>query len=246
MVESGSNNVFENGKVARDWGTLGTFLLGEDTHEYQNKCSTLERMLDSLDRVNEHNKELYPDRGDENFGSCCAIRFGGKSSYTDLNSFKNFVKDGCKKAITVEELHQFGVYLEIYCPWWVAEQHGVRKFSYVCYTTQEFLNNMLRATNDLHETGEYPLVRIGGNNAMIDRMIAQRTPKRAKAEIPVGSDTWVIKLTDFESEFVKLTPRRMSYGHNGKRFTSEKAANTMLGKLVVKFPQVKFEVQKKK
>ena len=148
MLLMGSNNCYENrynGKMRRerDWQNI--------KHISNNKMyCTLEEMIavaekDKQFRIerNEETLKQYPDwekYSDKNYGYFSSLSIGGNSTWnTTFGMYKGIITDGCKKAMTVEELRELGITVTV-DNGYVGEPTTLEKIKHFPKTTTELIN----------------------------------------------------------------------------------------------------------
>lgn len=127
IVEAGSNNVYEatgNGrKRSRYWQNF-SFISGGKTivspKEIETKIDTYRQEV--IDRNAESNKryvaegktEWVDEYSDKMWGYFTAISIYGRSTRgTSFNMYKNYILNGIKEAVTVEELAKNNIYVSV-------------------------------------------------------------------------------------------------------------------------------------
>lgn len=109
FVEAGSNNLYVGNRRVRSW-QLFTFVLENlifDTSSSMEQKINLDRDY----RINQYLDEYT----DKHYGYYAALSVGGRSTHsTTFGNFMGIVKQGVKKALTIEELTQFGCSIHLY------------------------------------------------------------------------------------------------------------------------------------
>ena len=129
MVYAGSSNCFEvglkgrSGRRERSWCLMTHCIKGK-------KYATLEEIIKGVENVreeviasNKENSKYYIEQGkpdfadeysDERFGYFNAIAIGTQSTVnTTFGHYKGLYVTGCRKALTIEELNEIGVFPSI-------------------------------------------------------------------------------------------------------------------------------------
>lgn len=153
FVEYGDNNVYDVlpsgkcGKRSRDWGICGTIFVPT-----KNMPATEEEMLNNLDRIHQQQIERakeYNERNPESkwdyaadgkdFGSYMGLKLG--SNYASLKQFKNFVKNGCKKAVLFENLKSNSISITIQSSWYLKIDHpDMKSFHHYVETPEQYVS----------------------------------------------------------------------------------------------------------
>jgi len=144
IILVGSNNCTEMSnrgreRRARGWWTFKYMLDG--------KCvGTLEQMLNKCENNRIEYMKSNDDYNDKNFGYFSSLSIGGSSTRnTTFGMYKGLFKTGCKKALTVEELHSWGLSLRVmhgYVNDEYLKKTGLERKSYYPKTTIELVENI--------------------------------------------------------------------------------------------------------
>jgi hypothetical protein len=144
IILVGSNNCTEmsyNGRERRErsWWTFKYVLDG--------KCiGTLEEMLKSCEDNRIEYIKSNDDYNDKNYGYFSSLAIGGASTRnTTFGMYKGLFTTGCKKALTVEELHSWGLHVEVrhgYVNSEELEKTGLERKSYCPKSTSELVERV--------------------------------------------------------------------------------------------------------
>ena len=262
MFYGGSSNCFEigrngrSGRRERSWYNSSFVLKGK-------RFGTMEEMLESVeaDRLNkikdnEERNEEYKAKGDaswcteysdERWGYFVGLSIGGSTSKTSFGQYKGLFSTGCKKALTVEELKEFGIsvrlYTSIYSDKAMAKfkEAGKEQINFSPKTSKELIEKTeefegyLKDTNvDLYMTlsgaDEYTMKRIRRNKFP--------TVKHPKQNITVDK-YFVVKDETTGHYVMKLRRNGYSYSYSGKdyckKFVKEAEAKRYMKKVAAKF-----------
>jgi hypothetical protein len=250
MILSGSNNCYEisrnggNGRRARDWWRHRYYLeggaLGIKPEDLEKK---LDNELESY--VERYKDEADRDKIIKSWGYYTAIRVRTSFSST-FNQYKAFYMNGCKEAMSVEDLVKEGVYISI----------GVYR-----YEDKDILKKGLEilptvtvdTTEALIETYERYVAYYGHDIVMVnfhneyavERMIKRLRGKKNKPKNYVETNEFfVLKAIGEYRYYIKGIKRgyRYSFSESGaKKFLTEKKAKAFLKRIKYKD---NFEVMK--
>ena len=240
MILSGSNNCYEisrnggNGRRARDWWRH-TFYLDEGALGI-----TPERLAEKMDTKMEEYVERYKDEADrtavmKSWGYYTAIRIRSNHN-TTYNQYKAFYMNGCKEAMTVEELAEHGVFLRIGVYYYKQEDilnKGLEILPSVTpKTTQELINEFNRFVTYYG----YNLVTVGFESEYaVERMIKMLRGKKPKERKYIETkEFYVLKAIGGYQYFIRNIKRGYRYAFSetsAKKFLTEKKANAFLKRM---------------
>lgn len=224
MILSGSNNCYDwNNKRARDWNPF-TFII-------EGKLSgSLEEMLENAEKDNQSQYGKYDNDYDESmFGSNIALKFN--NSYGTFNQYKSFLKTGCRKAKTVEELTELGIGIAV-CNSYISMDDKTEEKSIIVKTTQE-LKDAIKEIDDFYAgtnihatvqfTNHYDDVSAKIKNK-IDYNERLRRKEARREKFAEATEVYIITIEG--NAFVKLTKWGYRYASTNyaKNFLSEKEA----------------------
>ncbi len=249
MIYSGSNNctqISSKGREIRErnWGILSYVLSGK-------KYGTLEEMIAFVEnerlRVIENNKksnEQYKSEGkeswcdeysDERWGYFTAVSFGGGCKAT-FGQYKGFFITGCKKALTVEELNELGVPVNIHTQSFYYMKEKLKRYK---DAGKEEINHYVKSSKELIEKLEefeeylkdFPkvslYVTISADESEMKRIRRIKFPtKKNKPEYKEVNQYFVLHIASYgyfygaKRNGFRYTP----YKTSGKPFASMKAA----------------------
>lgn len=244
----GSNNCYEyknggRGRRERDFSSP-SFLRNDKL--YNTPAGIIEATEVLKNKLIESNKnylEQYPDWNqykDENFGYFASLQIGASTHTTTFKSLVNLVKDGIKKALTVEQILQAGADVHIYHYEYnegdFKKKYGIDPINSYPKTSEELLNiienSILNFAPDLQ-----PSIRIDAGDCTVKRLKEingngprQKRQKQRK-EVPFF---YVLKCTKVSGYFVKQTKygyRYSQWDNSAKPFETEKAAQKYISKM---------------
>jgi hypothetical protein len=250
MIYGGSSNCFEfgrrgrNGRRSRSWFVY--------TNVTKNGFfETLDEMIASANRIKagiiENNKETlkkYPDwevYSDEQFGYFSGISFGGGCKST-FGQFIGLFKTGCRKALTVEELRDFGVYPRFHsCTFGKEETEkfeaaGKKHISHTVMTSAELVEKAKEFTEYLAGTDACLYLTIDADEHKMKRIRSTKFPvaKKEPLNVSVLPEYFVVKDTLQHNYVLRFTRNGYRFSHAGrcycKRFATEKEANRYVKK----------------
>lgn len=225
MILSGSNNCYDyNGKRSRDWNPFTFIIEGK-------LIGSLEEMLENAEKDNQSQYGKYDNDYDESmFGNNIALKFN--NSYGTFNQYKSFLKTGCRKAKTVEELTELGIGIAV-CNSYISMDDTTASSSISVTTTQE-LKDAIKEIDDFYAgTNIHATVRFTNHyetvNAKIKNKIDYNERLRRKEakrkKLNEATELFIIQID--KQNFVKLTKYGYRYSYNdkiAKEFLSEKEA----------------------
>lgn len=246
MMYSGDNNCYEvgtyrsNGRRARDWGN-NTYFLGGKFY------GTLEEMLAGVEAYkNRIAKNSYSDDeySDEKFGWYAAISFGGGCRAT-YGQFKGLFITGCKKALTVEELRDFGVTVSINSYIYSDknraqfEAEGQKDIYFVPKTSAELVEKIEELREYIKGYSYVSLyMNMDANERTMKRIRKEKFPtKRTRPSEYVDVDEYFVIDIKGYGYFHKATRsgfRYSPYESGGKHYINEKAAKKQIKRFVEK------------
>jgi len=265
IIYCGSSNCFEigrngrSGRRSREWW-LDTYILNG------KRYGTLEEMLARTEEIRaeliEHNKESIKEYGeswgeysDKQFGYYDGLSIGGSRTIrTTFGMFKGLYKTGCEKALTVEELRELGVSVNIHSTIWDKEKRAefeqAGQKDIYCYptTSKELIEKI-----DEFETylKDYPYVSlyvdINADEYKMKRIRRAKFPKKNISKTLTEVDKYYV-VEDTTSGHYILKSIRNGYTYpyykfDAKKFLKEAEAKRYAKKLQEKMPNRKFEVE---
>lgn len=263
IILTGSNNCYETsykGKERRErgWWTF-KYVLG-------GKCiGTLEEMLKSCEdsrlKYIENNKECIKKYGeswgeysDKHYGYYASLSIGGNSTRnTTFGMYKGLFSTGCKKALTVEELHSWGLHLEVrhgYVNSEELEKTGLERKSYYPKSTSELVERVKELEEYYKGTniGIYVMFIDSGEQVKHKQQLINRINNSQVKKVKIQKE--VTEYFTFKSE-VGYFVRNIKYGYKyiwhhsyrEKKIYSEKQAIKFCEKLNIRHDN-KFSIEK--
>ena len=245
MIYGGSSNCFDagtkgrDGRRSRDW-EISTINL--KVAYYGTQETILNNILAYRERLIERNKDkedLNDNYRDKNFGWFSALSIGSKGTWnTTFNDYKNFYMTGCKKAMTVEELNNNGISVNVYTGSYSWDKEKFEKenkegFDTYVKTSSELISLIDEKVEYYKDSSIYFYIKIDANEDKMKRMrreLKQNSPHQTREKSLKEFDHYfAIK---FELGFLKKqTARMVFYACNsigGKIFTNEKQATAFV------------------
>jgi uncharacterized protein YlbG (UPF0298 family) len=240
IIYAGPSNCFEIGRRngcgrrVRSW---------ENYNIFGKKYATLEEMLQKANEVRERliesNKETlkeWPDwdvYSDERFGYFSALYFNGNRK-TTFGQYKGLFITGCKKALTVEELREFGVYVHVHSSIYSREHEekfkaaGKEAIFFYPKTSKELVEKIDEFEEYLKDTPYVSLyISINASETTMKRIRRVKFPTKKTSPVYKEVDEYFVIHVVNIGYFYKGTRngfRYSPYQDGGKRFVSAKAA----------------------
>lgn len=243
LILCGSNNCTEfftdsrgreRERRERDWHVFRSLLSGKHfgTQEEMEKSQTDER-----ERLIERykNAEAGYVYQDKSFGYFASLAIGGSTHKTTFSNYQGIVKNGCKNALTVEELIKMRIAVTIR----TGSNHynkdkfdkaGIEPFTLYPETTEEFLSMYEDFQAKTKEFGIPCYIGLDADEKYLRRLRKAANPKRKVRERVQVNQWWTIKVEGL-GHFIKFTPRRVRYSYYAdfaKIYTSLKDAEKAL------------------
>lgn len=238
MLLMGSSNCYEprdNGKMRRErsWQNI--------KHFSNNKMyCTLEEMIavaekDKQFRIerNEETLKNFPDwenYSDKNYGYFSSLSIGGNSTRnTTFGMYKGIFIDGCKKALTIEELYELGITV-IVGNGYVGEPTTLERKKHFPKTTTELINAIAELEEYYKGSNINVIVTFLNSVDRIEEVLKRKNKiARSKSIKPKKelSEYYVLKIPGFGYFNKKIkTGYRFSYSlsYLVKKFETEKQA----------------------
>ena len=248
MVYGGSSNCYEVGKNnrcgrrERSWFNFQYIL--------KKKYGTLNEMLNNISKERENvilrNKETneeyikngnpnYVDEySDKRWGYFTAISFGGGCKVT-YGQYKGLAITGCKKALTVEELKEFGVSVHIYTSIHSKEDEenfkkaGKQEINFYPTTSKELIEKIDEFEEYVKDFPNVSLyVTINADERTMTRIRRKKFPTKKNAPVFADVEEYFVILVVNVGYFYKKTRNGFKYSpyqDGGKLFASQKAAS---------------------
>ena len=251
IIYGGSSNCFEvgrrgrSGRRERSWFGFSYILKGK-------KFGTLEEMTANIiaerERTIQRNKERneeYIKEGkadwcdeysDKRWGYFTGLAIGSGSTHkTTFGNYLGFVTTGCKKALTVEELRNFGVSVTLYTYVFdddrkKLESLGKQSIYHNVQTSTELVEKIREFENYLEGTGLNLSIKIDADEYTMRKIRNTKFPQKHKTSINVSTlpEHFVVRDVIKGNYILRLTRNGYRYSFNGrawcKRFTNEKEA----------------------
>ncbi len=243
MILSGSNNCYEvgrnnrNGRRARDWWRHRYYL---EAGALGIKPEDLELKLDAEfnDYLERYKDEADKEKLSQSWGYYTGIRLR-TNTRTTFNQYKAFYMNGCKEAMSVEELVQHGVYMSIGVYRYADEdilKRGLKILPTVTIETTQQLIDTYKVYADYY--GYDSVIVTFHNEYSIERMI-EKLRKRNKKERKCVETTefFALKAIGCSQYYVKGQKRGYRYAYTstgGKKFLTEGKANSFLKRIKYK------------
>lgn len=256
IIYAGPSNCFEvgignrNGRRSRSW----------EDYKFAHKGKfylTLEEMVanafayrEELIERNKKSNEEYINSGkpnwcdeysDERFGYFTGLSFGGGCKAT-FGQYKGLFITGCKKALTVEELREFGVSVNVQSSPYSAKElkaAGKEEFYFCPKTSQELVEKIDEFVEYLKDTSNVSMyISINADEYDMKRIRREKFPtKKTRPEYKDVDEFFVIYIVDV-GYFYKGTRNGYKYSpykSGGKQFATAKAAETFIKRFVKRY-----------
>lgn len=253
IVYAGPSNCFEIGRGGRSGRRVRSW---ENYNVLDKKYGTLEEMLQKADAVRERlierNKETlkeWPDwdvYSDERFGYFTALYFNGNRK-TTFGQYKGLFITGCKKALTVEQLREFGVSVNVHSSIYSEENQkkfkeaGKKEIYFVPTTSKELIEKLDEFEDYLKDTPYVSLyITINASEYDMKRIRKEKFPtKKTKPEYKEVDKYFVVHIVNYGYFYSskKYGFRYTPYQSSGKRFASEKAASNFVKRFSKRYSQ---------
>jgi len=241
MIYGGSNNCYEVGKGGRsgrrerDWFVLKFILNGKI-------AGTLEEMLEKAEaekvELIERNKDDDNKYSDDRFGWFSSLSLGGGCKVT-FGQYKGVFITGCKKALTVEELKEFGV--GVYISTYLYEdskkealKQAGKEMKYVEINSSDELLTKFEETEKYYEgTGVSVYLKIDAFEHQMKRIRKAKFPTTKKVKQLVEVDKYFVIRVEHCGYFhsaMRNGFRHTPYSDSAKGFITEKEAEKYLKK----------------
>jgi hypothetical protein len=248
MLYMGSSNCYEvgrngrNGRRERGWHN-STYQLGKKRYGtleemMQNVEKEREEMIERCNKSFEQYKEEWCKYSDERWGSHAGISFGGGCKAT-FGQYKGLFVTGCKKALTVEELAQFRVSVNIHTYIYSDENRakfklaGKEEINFTPQTSKELIEKIDEFEEYLKDTPYVSLyVTIDADEYIMKRIRREKFPKtKHPKELKTVDKFYVVKDTSTGNYVLKASRGGYKYSYNGrsycKRFFKETDAKKL-------------------
>ena len=243
LVFGGSNNCYETyfdrkgrprERRSRSWNVINLGL--------KNHMGTKEAMLQYQEKYRSGLMQQSPDEyEDSRFGYFAALAIGGTTRTTTYSNYKGVVINGCKNALTVEQLRQSRVKVEIYTASkafyeQAFENAGIEPCSMYPKTTKEFLDMYEEL---ISKTKPYKIpcyIRFNVDDKGLKEFLGKSIVTTQMKERVDLEKWWSITL-DNGCYYIKSGKRNVCYSYNlisAKAFESKKAAEKVAEKLLNK------------
>ena len=250
FIEMGSNNCYEahgtGRKRARSWGSSrmfsnGSMMINNDELLVKIDEYEIEVKESCANSVKEYNDESWAYDA-KRFGYHTAISFYGRSTRsTSFGAFKSYYKNGIKEAVTIEELFERGVRIELCVYYWREEDitsKGLEiKPSVLLKSTQQMIDAITEYESYYgNKASVYiaPITDWSLENFISDKRIGKRKEKKPKVSVDVN-EYYVLRSTETGGYFVRNTARGYKYSFyvsgNVKAFITEKEAENFKKKM---------------
>lgn len=251
MLLTGSSNCFDcgktlngNGRISRDWGN----------HRYETNggvMATPAEILNSVDNhlaqsIARHTREdqQYVDvvptvqKVKDRYGWYEGFRIGSSStSKTSAAMYRAMYSTGIKQALTVEEMLEHGVNIEVYG--YFSENDkvskaGLERRTNVYIESSEHLLGTLLDWEKYYGQTMVPSIKFASENR-VERMIKKTRGKSKKAKVPIiVSSYYVVMFNDYYLVKRTRNGKHLSYlTMHAKKFINETKVNKYLKTLPI-------------
>jgi len=238
IIYAGPSNCFEigtrnrNGRRVRSWEDYKYALNGKFYGTLEELVANAMTHREEVIERNKRNKESYPDwetYSDERFGYFTGLYISG-SRKTTFGQYKGLFITGCKKALTVEELREFGVTVTVQNSFYSTkelEAAGKKEFYFCPKTSQELIEKVDEFVEYLKDTNVSMYISINADEYTMKRIRKQKFPTKAtKPEYKEVDKYYVIHIVNYGyfHSSKRYGFRYSPFQGSGKPFISEKAA----------------------
>lgn len=250
MVYCGSSNCTESYQTRRGWRErrerswfLLTYpLYGKRFATLEEFSQSLEKRREELIQSNKESNERYKSEGkeswcneysDERWGYFTAIAINGTTHSLTYQRYKGFFINGCKNAMTVEELRKYSVSVDIHSAIWTDEnkkkfdEAGKTHIHFTPKTSQELMEKLEEFDEYLKDFPFVSLyVSIDASEYIMERIRKEKFARVNRPKKIVEVDKYFVLYVINYGYFYKATRngfRYTPYQNSGKRFISEKA-----------------------
>ena len=233
MILIGSNNcttISDRGREirARDWHRDSFNSNGIIFPTGEQILNKIDEYRNSLLDKNETKEEYKYD--DEHFGSNTSLAMYGKHKLT-FSQYRSFYKTAIKQALTVEQLKEFDIDVEMYVYFYNEEdatKKGLIVKPRVTFTTTEELLKTYAEWEKYYgvESGRISFALSDSEWAWKKLRKSRSKKKELKEKQHINLDSyWVLEMVEGNGYYVKSTARRIRhsyYSSGGKVFIDEK------------------------
>lgn len=272
MVLTGSNNCYEvrrGGKERRERGfcTMYPYLssTGATGIIFDTPKNLIERATAGVEETvkkyagikeswhTEENPPPTAERVRKAYGWYTSLQIGSSTRDTSAEMYVNLYKDGCRKALTVEQLHEIGIHLKFstYISTYSDEKPSIPQPENIqINTTEIFFQEYEKWTQwkkecimtDKDQKQSKPPVYLsygGDTDGIMDRLKRFRANNKppAKTKVTTEQDHYFV-LENGQGYLIKYTRNGYRYSYENtypaKEFDTEKTANKYLTGLIAK------------
>jgi len=253
MVLVGSNNCYDwNNKRSRSWSNF-SFLLSFSI------AGSMEQMLERQAKTRADKLEQYPDEyNDKSFGNYTSLSNGGRGCNMTYGQYLGIVKTGCKKALTIEQLKEERITLNVHTynsndTVEKLKEQGLEPVNFTPKSTEDmldFIKNIEPKYKDKKEGSLY--LSFSGMFESTPKWIRKKyfsTIKKEK-QIIKSSIGYTIRIINKEKKssigylysYKGGTFRYTPYERSGKQYLIKKDAERIANKMEERRKSFKFEV----
>jgi hypothetical protein len=223
MIEAGSSNCFEvvTNRRSRNWFCDTNILNGGYYGTKEEMLNNAEKFKQALiDRNTEYKKEYndWDTYNDKSFGWFAGIAIGvANTAKTTFGQYKGIYSDGCKKAVTVEELKQAGINTYIYVYTFDREDFiaktGIAPFRIRVETSDELIRVIDEKNAILKPFGSQISITFEGWDGGFKKLRKLFINKKTTTKIESVEVNEVFVLSNGVGYFVKYTKNGYKYSH---------------------------------
>ena len=240
MIESGSNNCYEigsngrNGRRARDWWRH-TYFLEDGALSIKPELLGAKMDAEFEKYVERYSKEDGVDRdkvaSSWSYYTGVHVRCGQRTTF---NQYKAFYMNGCKEAMTVEELAEYNVGVSVGVYYYKEEDilsKGLEILPTVSVSSTQQLIDTFKRFKKYYQDSSRVIVDFD-DKYTLERMFKERVMKKKRRERVSTNSFFTLKAKGIEERyFIKTT----KYGYqcalnkdSGKKFLTESKAKAFL------------------
>lgn len=266
MVYGGSSNCFEvgrggrSGRRERSWFNFSYVLKGKKFGTLEEMVANIQaererKIQDNKERNEQYVKEGKPEwcdeYSDDRWGYFVGLAIGGSTTRsTTFGKYLGLITTGCKKALTVEELNEFGVFPRLYTYCFEEERKklkelGKEEINHTVRTSAELVEKIKEFEAYLEGTGLTLYISMRADERKMKEIrsakfpVNRNTNRNKNYEIASLPEFFVVKDTLHNNYVLKLTRNGYRYSYTGKchckRFAKESEANRFVKRVNEKY-----------
>ncbi len=239
IIYAGSSNCYEVkgkgcGRRSRSWENYSFALKGKFYGVLDEMIAEAVSFRENLIERNKENLKEYTNwdvYSDERFGYFTGLYFNGNRK-TSFGQYKGMFITGCKKALTVEDLREFDVCVNVHTSSYSAKElevAGKKEIYFYPKTSQELIEKIDEFTEYLKDVPNVSMyISINADERTMKRIRETKFPtKKSRPEYKEVDEFFVVHIANYGyfHSSKRYGFRYTPYQSSGKRFISEKAAS---------------------